>query len=246
MYGAGTSGWALRNDGVSLNFATTSITTYATTSMSALTLNNVGDASLSVGSSTPTAAITFDINGTSFMNQFYLGTGATTSLRITNNGAVFIPGATQSASTQTYYGCASSAFELIWDTTTCLISSLRFKRDVRDLNMGLDTVLKLRPVNYFLKKPVGINDAVEQFGFIAEEAAEVDTRLVAYDNESQPKAFRYEQFTAVLAQAIQDLNQKVNRIERGAEENWQWFVMGIFLVWIVRLEVKVRLISQRK
>lgn len=146
-----------------------------------------------------------------------------------------------SGSNQTYYICADANLQLIADTTTCLVSSKRFKKNIYNLNAGLDEVLQLRPVSYFKKEPLGPSDANEQIGFIAEEAQVVDPRLVEIGSDGLPKSFRYEQFTALLTKAVQELNTKVDNVKgvaRKAEENWQWLVMGLMLLWIIRLELK--------
>jgi hypothetical protein len=86
-----------------------------------------------------------------------------------------------------------------------LTSSIRYKKDVLPIDIGLDFILGLKPVKYNLK------DSDEaQVGFIAEDFP--DTRLVAMsridkDDESkglQPESVNYSQIVAPLVKAIQE------------------------------------------
>ncbi len=89
-------------------------------------------------------------------------------------------------------------------TTTCLLSSARFKHDIHPLRNALATTLALKPVSY------EYNDMIkgEQVGFVAEDVAEIDGRLVSRENDGTPRAVRYQQLTAVLAGAIQQLKSE--------------------------------------
>jgi hypothetical protein len=142
------------------------------------------------------------------------GSGATTtSFLIDRTGAIFAPNTTASASTQTGYWCYDTSGQLIRDTTTCLVSASKFKKDVTPINAGLAEILKLRPVNYYLKDAQGdANNKVQQFGFIAEEAEKVDARLVTHDSNGDIHSFRYEQFTAVLTKSVQDLYGQLQKL----------------------------------
>lgn len=206
-------------------------------------VNPVGVPMIGLGTTSPFAQLSVHANnGSTLLNLFAIAsstaTATTTPLRMDNQGHLFLTNLTVSGSAQTYYACGvASTFEVVWDTTTCLVSALKFKKDVTPIDAGLDEVLKLRPVNYFLKKPLGTNDAIQQFGFIADEVDKIDSRLVTRDSAGDIHAFRYEQYTAILTKAIQELNDKV---ERRAEENWQWLTIVAMFAWIVRLEIKKR------
>lgn len=80
-------------------------------------------------------------------------------------------------------------------------TSLRaFKTNIRPLELGLATVLKMAPVSYDWKK-----DGTPDIGFIAEEAVAVDPVLGAKGTNGKLTGVRYEHFTAVLTKAIQEL-----------------------------------------
>lgn len=91
-------------------------------------------------------------------------------------------------------------------------SSLKYKHSVEDYNRGLSDVLKLRAVLYESKNP---SEAGLKFtGFIAEEIDAIGlTELVQYAPDGTPDALHYPHFTALLAKAIQELNNKITQLE---------------------------------
>lgn len=105
-------------------------------------------------------------------------------------------------------------------TTTCLLSSSKYKKNSRPLDLGLATVLKLKPVAYFLKKKFNSTGLGEQVGFFAEDVAEVDPRLVSLEEDGSPHAVRYQQLTSVLAAAMQDLHAQYSALEARFNTLW--------------------------
>lgn len=187
------------------------------------------------------ASSTFTIygesNGSAGVKNQRIGVGTTTPWRTLDvNGTVGFKNLTTSSSAESGYLCLTSNNEVVNDSTACLVSAKKFKKDIENLDVGLDLVLGMRPVSYKKKNPMGENDAKEQVGFIADEVK--DTRLVSYDNEGDVHGFRYDQYTAVLTKAIQELNAKVTTATRTAEENWQWFVIIGLGIWNVVLTIK--------
>ena len=175
------------------------------------------------------------------------GNNATTSvaaLEIRNNGSMYAPFTLSSGVAQTGYWCYDANGQFVRDSVACLVSAKKYKKDINPIDVGLEELLKLEPVNYYLKTPLGENDKVQQFGFIADDVEKIDSRLVTYDSNGEIRGFRYEQFTAVITKAIQELNDKVEGkvilAKRSAEENWQWIVMSILFLWVIRLEIKIR------
>ena len=90
-----------------------------------------------------------------------------------------------------------------------LTSSIRYKKDVAPIDIGLDFILGLNPVKYNLKES---NES--QVGFIAEDFP--DSRLTSMakiDIEDESKGYQvesvnYAQIVAPLVKAIQELNAK--------------------------------------
>lgn len=134
-----------------------------------------------------------------------LATSSAPALRIDSNDHVYMPGLSQVNTTGTNGNVCwllAGNGELVVDATTCLISAAKFKKDIKDLNIGLEELLKLRPVSYQLKNPSG-NMTGEQIGFIADEAQKVDPRLITLDVNGEVHSFRYEQYTSLITKAIQ-------------------------------------------
>lgn len=135
------------------------------------------------------------------------GTATSTvdSIKIDPNGAVYLPSSGTSGANQTGYWCYDTNGQLIRDTTVCLVSALKFKKDIEPLTMGLETVMKMKPVTYYLKQPLGKNDAGQQIGFVADWSESIVPQLVTHDSNGDVHGFSYEQFTAVLTKAIQEM-----------------------------------------
>lgn len=79
-------------------------------------------------------------------------------------------------------------------------SSKRYKDDIADLPPSLDAVLALRPVSYRWKV-TGAPD----IGFVAEEVAELDERLITRNDQGQIEGVKYERLSALLASAVQEM-----------------------------------------
>jgi hypothetical protein len=130
-------------------------------------------------------------------------------------GQISAPNLTQSSAAQTGTLCWTTGGAFSVDTTVgCLASSARFKMNDKPLDAGLKTVMALRPVSYDLKpeyNPAGLG---RQVGLIAEEVREVDDRLIAYDDDGQPRGVRYMQLTAVLIHAIQEQQREIDALKR--------------------------------
>jgi hypothetical protein len=91
-------------------------------------------------------------------------------------------------------------------------SSIRYKKDVIDLDLGLETVMKLRPREFTWKV-----DGKRDLGFIAEEIEKVDPLLAIYQ-DGKVESVKYPQLTALLAKAMQELNMRVEGMEMKYDE----------------------------
>ena len=100
-----------------------------------------------------------------------------------------------------------------------VVSSARFKENVKPLEKASEAILSLQPVSFRYKKELD-PDCVPQFGLIAEEVAKVDPDLVARDEQGQPYTVRYEAVNAMLLNeflkehsGMQDLKNTVGKQE---------------------------------
>ena len=78
-----------------------------------------------------------------------------------------------------------------------IMSSRRFKEDIKPMDKASEAILALQPVTFRYKKdfdPTGI----AQFGLVAEDVAKVNPDLVVRDKEGKPYSVRYDQVNAML------------------------------------------------
>lgn len=151
------------------------------------------------------------------------------------SGAARFGGAVTFAGTVTGAGgdtdaCLNSSTNLLTDAdaSTCIVSSIRFKKDVKPLDTGLSEVLRLKPVEYVYK-----NDEknVKRIGLIAEDVLEVEPRLVFFEQDGvTPRGVTYEESIALLVKAIQDQQKQIDelkgnlRVQEGSfwQSLWNW------------------------
>src|SRR5436190_2022806 len=78
-----------------------------------------------------------------------------------------------------------------------IMSSRRFKEDIKPMDKASEAILALQPVTFRYKKdfdPTG----TAQFGLVAEDVAKVNPDLVVRDKEGKPYSVRYDQVNAML------------------------------------------------
>ena len=165
-------------------------------------------------------------------STFYLaGNGWTStspvmSLAGTNSGTATVAsntlnilGSTSTGIAGAYVGSAGSGNTVTLDVRTTSPSDRRLKDEIKDIDLGLAFVNKLRPVSYKLKA-----DPKRQkgYGLIAdevEEHTEAGTSLVYLEpdwkvgNEMGFKTIHYPSYVAVLIKAVQELSAKVEALE---------------------------------
>lgn len=91
-------------------------------------------------------------------------------------------------------------------------SDQKLKTNVKDIEYGLDTIMKLKPKQYDWKK-----DNRKDIGFIAQEVEEVIPEIVK-DNEwfdDKIKTMDYEKLTAVLIKAVQEQQKQIEELKNG-------------------------------
>lgn len=138
----------------------------------------------------------------------------------------------------------------------CVVSTLKAKHDISTIDGSIaNEVMNLNPVEYTL------NGGDEQrYGFIAEEAAKIDPKLVEYAQEDtsvtgvdgkpaivkkgEPLTFDYARYTGLLTKFVQDEQKQIDNLKvgvtRSVEENYQWIVIGLLVIWNVYLTKRKR------
>ena len=76
-----------------------------------------------------------------------------------------------------------------------VVSSRRFKHDIKPMDKASEKILALKPVSFQYKSDA---ENTPRFGLIAEDVAEVGPDLVVRDKEGKPLSVRYEDVNAML------------------------------------------------
>ncbi len=87
-------------------------------------------------------------------------------------------------------------------------SSLRYKNNVENLQLGLEAVARLRPVTFNWK-----TDGASDLGFVAEEVNQVSPLLTTLNKEGQIEGVKYDRISAVLVKAIQEQQQQIAELK---------------------------------
>jgi hypothetical protein len=100
-----------------------------------------------------------------------------------------------------------------------VLSSARYKHDIRDMGGASVKLLELRPVTFrYNRDPT---DAL-QYGLVAEEVAKVYPELVVYGPDSKPETVRYSMLSAMLLNELQrqdgELRNQAAANQRRADE----------------------------
>lgn len=163
----------------------------------------------------------FDGNEISqYGSALYLnGTGATGNVIIANGGGAILAKGVVGKVDST-----SIALRIATDGTLCTsTSSERFKQDIQDAGLDINSILALSPRKFRYKELVNkLGDAAPMaYGFIAEEADELGlTGFVHYDDNDEVFAFDYANYVVALQtvvkyqeDTIQDLIKRVEILE---------------------------------
>jgi hypothetical protein len=90
-----------------------------------------------------------------------------------------------------------------------VMSSARFKRDIRDMGKASADLLKLRPVTFRYKNDP---EAIRQYGLVAEEVARIYPELVTYGADGKVQTVNYLTLTSMLLNELQHQARKDERL----------------------------------
>lgn len=148
---------------------------------------------------------------------FRQDTDAHNYMSVDGTGTLYLPGLASSSSTTTGTLCWTTSTGLVNvdTTTTCLLSGRQYKEQIQPLveTDGLTAVMKMNPVSYQLKAQYNPAHLGRQVGFIADEMAAIDNRLVSYDESGVAHAVRYQQMAALLVKAIQQQQGQITALQ---------------------------------
>lgn len=139
----------------------------------------------------------------------YTSGAATFSYNLRANGASILFPALANAATTSAVCFNTGTGLLTYNGTvgTCTVSTIAAKTLTAPLTPqeGFDIVMAMQPWRYAMKEGRPTYLPGEQIGMIAEYALEKDARLVAVNPDGSVAGFRYEQYTAALTAAFQQL-----------------------------------------
>jgi hypothetical protein len=95
---------------------------------------------------------------------------------------------------------------------TAVVSSRRYKEDIKPLAATSDALYALQPVSFRLKKKYDETQALG-FGLIAEEVEKVNPDLVYRNNKGEVESVRYEMVNAMLLNEFLKEHRKVQDLE---------------------------------
>jgi hypothetical protein len=93
-----------------------------------------------------------------------------------------------------------------------VVSSKRFKDEIKSMNEASEVIHSLRPVTFRYKEELD-PEGIPQFGLVAEEVAKVNPDLVARDEHGKPYTVRYEAVNAMLLNEFLKEHRKVEQQE---------------------------------
>lgn len=105
---------------------------------------------------------------------------------------------------------------------SCTISQRKLKENFGPVDDALAIVMKLRPTAFNMKQTspsnADPNAMTRQIGFIAEDVAQVDTRLSLFENDMKtPKSWRQDGVLALTVKAVQELKADNDNLHREIE-----------------------------
>jgi hypothetical protein len=90
-----------------------------------------------------------------------------------------------------------------------IVSSRRYKEEIRDMGEASSGLLRLRPVTFRYKKALSDGTKPVQYGLIAEEVAEVYPDLVARTADGQIETVKYQVLDSMLLNELQKQNATI-------------------------------------
>src|SRR5438128_1637590 len=99
-----------------------------------------------------------------------------------------------------------------------VVSSARFKNEIKPMDKASEAILALKPVTFRYKEDVD-PDGMPQFGLIAEEVEKVNTDLVVRDEDGKVSTVRYESVNVMLLNEFLNEHLKVEEKYRRLQHN---------------------------
>jgi hypothetical protein len=92
-------------------------------------------------------------------------------------------------------------------------SSERYKENINIFDNDWSSIFDLQPKEFDF-----IDTGEHDFGYIAEEVAQVAPELVVFDNDNKPDAVKYDRLTVHLAELLDDERSRRKELEERVEQ----------------------------
>lgn len=184
-----------------------------------------------VGIGTPAPSSTLHVIGDAIFSGSVTATRLSVSGIVSSTGAVFHGGLSDSSAGDDALCIDPSTGEIrrAAGATDCTLSSRRFKHDIESLTVGLDALMDLRPVSF---KMDGSDQ--ERLGLVAEEVAEIEPRLVFFEEDGvTPRGVRYSEIASLLIKSIQEQQAMIRALQEGRADGLTFHSTATFLGGIV-------------
>lgn len=146
------------------------------------------------------------------------GGGPTTAISVNTAGLTTLPLITSDAAQTDAAVCEDTTAHGLYSGSgtlgVCLgTSSLRYKHDLADLDVGLGAVMALRPKSYYLNADHG-DPTKLYYGFTAEDGEKILPKLIGLDASGQPNTFDYLGLVPVLVKAVQQQQAEIAELKK--------------------------------
>lgn len=101
------------------------------------------------------------------------------------------------------------------DFLISVLSSIRYKENVKDMGTCSNNVMKLRPVTFNYKEDASKS---KTYGLIAEEVAELFPDLVVYNPNGEIETVKYHLLPPMMLNEIQKLSKRIEILESKLKE----------------------------
>lgn len=183
-------------------------------------------------------AIVSQANSLILGNNANVGVGTSSPWRtLSVTGTVAINGLSAAAGTVDGVCLNVNTKELqVNSLANCTVSSKRFKHDISPLDLGgLSTLMELKPTQFAYN---GSNE--KRIGFIAEDIADIDPRLVGYDKDNLPSSIDPVGILSIVTKAVQEQQAEIIAIKGSVQDKWQDLFIALLVIGFVYQEIRIR------
>jgi len=92
-------------------------------------------------------------------------------------------------------------------------SSKKYKKDIEDLKIDSDKLMRLRPVSFKWNEK-SASEHKPDYGLIAEDVEKIDPELAVYNDDGNVEGVNYQKINIMLLKVVQDQQKKIDELEK--------------------------------